>query len=84
MTPDTEKLLLGLIRAERGSLSSLMKWNLSQPHSSTRIELFEIIAFRRDLLNQAERKIAAGDIQTFTALDIVAIESAFSQVFSRG
>jgi hypothetical protein len=84
MTPDTEHFLLGLIRAERGSLSSLMKWNLSQPHSSTRIEIFEIIAFRRELLNQAERKIAAGDIQTFTHPDIVAMERAFHQVSSQG
>jgi hypothetical protein len=45
------------IRNYRGLLSSLMKWNQRQPHSSTRIENFERIAFWREVLNLAERKI---------------------------
>jgi hypothetical protein len=44
-----------------------MKWNLRQPHSSTRIEIFELIAFWRDVLNVAERKIASGNIHSISA-----------------
>lgn len=62
MTEDTAQLLTQWIRYRRSDLSSLMKWNQRQPHSSTRIEIFELIAFGRDLLNQAERKIGATDV----------------------
>lgn len=62
MTEDTSYLVNQWIRYQRSMLSSLMKWNQRQPHSSTRIEIFEVIAFGRDVLNQAERKIGATTI----------------------
>lgn len=62
MTEDTATLITQWIRYERSMLSSIMKWNQRQPHSSTRIEIFEAIAFGRDLLNQAERKIGATNV----------------------
>lgn len=59
MTADTAYMIEQEIRQYRGILSSFMKWNQRQPHSSTRIENFERIAFWREILNQAERKIGA-------------------------
>jgi hypothetical protein len=57
VTPDTRFLIEQEIRHYRGILSGLMKWNQRQPHSSTRIENFERIAFWREVLNAAERRI---------------------------
>jgi hypothetical protein len=64
MTPDTAFLIGQGIRHSRSLLSSVMKWNIRQPHSSTRIEIFEVVAFCRDVLNVAERKIASGNIHS--------------------
>lgn len=67
MNEDTAHLVNQQIRHGRSLLSSVMKWNLRQPHSSTRIEIFELVAFWRDVFNVAERKIASGNIHRSSA-----------------
>lgn len=59
MTPDTAYLLEQQLRHFRSLLTSHMKWNQRQPHSSTRIENFEMVAFWREILNLAERRIGS-------------------------
>lgn len=67
MTEDTARLIEQQIRQGRSLLSSAMKWNVRQPHSSTRIEIFELIGFWRDVFNQAERKIGTVNIHRASA-----------------
>ena len=56
------------IRHYRSLLTSLMKWNLAQPPSSSRIEQFDRITLWREILNEAERRIATSEHRQISAV----------------
>jgi hypothetical protein len=67
MRPHTVHRVTQELRHFRELLTAELKWTLALEHSEFRRENEARIAFWRDVLNEAERKISSGQISRFSA-----------------
>ena len=63
MSPNAVHKIAQNIRHFREIQTSTIKWALKQPFSDSRKDIIDEVAFWRDVLDYAERKIASGEIR---------------------
>jgi hypothetical protein len=69
VTPDTVHRVAQELRSLRALLTADLKWALSQPPSDMRKSFEHRIEFWREILNEAERRIAAGQFRAVPRRD---------------
>lgn len=69
MTPDTVHRIAQELRSLRALLTADLKWALSQPPSDMRRSFEHRVEFWREILNEAERRIAAGQFRSVPRIE---------------